>query len=178
MMKKAATFLISFIVFISTMAQSTDDLDRKMGFNKFKLETTYTHYAKDLKFIFKGLNGDKFYEYTNNDVEQVAYYPIRKINLGFYRDSLYTISILFGAISTTDFSKIRGRLEELFGETNLIGAHSTNTFKYELGSQWDGHKVFMQLTKYSCDNETEVACQTELFLFSKKLKKELDYNSF
>ena len=65
----------------NTFSQDLANLDNKMGFNKFKLETSFEIHKSNLKFIIEDRDKVKFYEYTGIDISSVFRVPFEKITL-------------------------------------------------------------------------------------------------
>ena len=167
------------IYFNNSIAQDLSNLDKKNGYNKFNLESPYNDYKNDIKFLFEGYDKVKYYKYIKSDISMIFGVKVSEINLGFYKGKLYTISIDLGVTSTSEDMRLQSNLMELFGYQSLMESKSSKDkdFDYEWGLQWISQKVLMQLSKYSCMSKTS-ACETELFLYSKKIQQQIKNDSF
>lgn len=179
-MKKILITLICtlFILLQFAKAQNYNEiLDRKKGFNKFILESSFQIYKSDVKIDMIGFDNVKFYTYIKNDVKSVFGINIKKISLGFFEDKLYTINIDFGNITDDNISQIDNKLEELFGDPILSKPNHLSTQKFKSNAAWTGQIVWLQRDTYSCSNEYS-PCETNIFLISKKLQQLIKEKSF
>lgn len=169
-----ANFFIS--LFLSTNGQNLDALDKKMGFNKFKLGSTFQEYANDLKYVFSGDNNDKYYRYIKKDIKQLFDSRINEINLGFYKNKLYTISIFFEIMTEDESKNILGKLMELFGIPKKADAKANSSYDWQF--HWNGSKVLMVFSKYSCLFKGDQACEDEIFINSKDIQTKMTIDQF
>ena len=92
-MKNIVLVFLFFIPLIG-ISQNLNNLDEKYGFNKFKLETSFQTYNKDLEFIYTDKKtGSKHYKYIKKDVSVFGYNDIEHIGLVFYKNKLYQVYI-------------------------------------------------------------------------------------
>lgn len=169
-------FIFSLLSFSLIYSQDLTNLDNKFGFKKFKLETPYNLYSKQLKFHLKGYDNVMYYEYVGNDIGIVFGGIVKKINLGFYNQKLYTISIEL-ITDDTDDKRIQRELIGLFGYQKVNYSASSVDTKYDWAIAWSTNKTYLQANKVSCTNEYN-PCRVEIFLYSQKLRRELNNNQF
>ena len=165
-----------FTLPLFSKGQNLDALDKKMGFNKFKLGSTFNDYASDLKYVFSGPNNDKYYRYNKKDIKQLFDSKIKEIDLGFYKNKLYTISIFFEIITEDESKNILAKLMELFGIPKKADAEASTSYDWQF--HWDGNKVFMAFSKYSCLFKGDQACEDELFINSKDIQTKITTDQF
>ena len=172
-------FIVFFLILNLSNLHSQDlyNLDKKFGFNKFKLESPFSIYEKQLKFNFIGYDKVKYYEYTGKDIGLVFGCIVKKVNLGFYNQKLYTISIDFIANNENDDNRIQSELKGLFGYQNIkYSAHSSDK-EFEWAISWKTEKTYLQANKVSCEDKYN-PCEVQIFLYSQKLRNEVKNNQF
>jgi hypothetical protein len=157
-------------------AQSLANLDRKKGFNKFTLGAPIASYTHSLKFRFAGQKGEKYYQYVGRDLTQLFGINIGEINLGFYKNKLYTISIDLGGIDGQDGKHILAKLIELFGIPRKSNDESNTNYDWQY--QWITKKVLLGFSKYSCLSKIGSNCEGELFLISKEIDSAMNNDQF
>ena len=177
-MKSILLILTLFLLIaIPSKGQNISNLDTKYGINKFKLESPFSSYSKDLTFILKGKDGANYYKYTKQDISLFA--SEAKINwnegigLGFYNNKLYTISIPFYTLNDEEYYLIKSKLEELFG--NGQGTRYT-TGKYVERVKWETTNTYLGLDYYAVDSNH--LFMTEVFMLSKKTKDQISSDGF
>ncbi len=168
-----------FILFLNVTGQNLENLDNKMGFNKFKLESSYDKYKANLKLTIKETNGVNFYDYVGGDIKSVFGVLVKQINLAFYKGKLYSISIEFDYTSEEEDLVLQRHLKELFGITAILKNIKTSSGALlDWVMQWDSKKVLLQIQKYNLLSSTYPGWSTEIFLYSKKIKSEINNDSF
>lgn len=175
-MKRIVILILISMIHTGTKSQDLDNLDKKMGFNKFKLESSYEVYKLKLTYVMTGSDKVKYYKYSDTDIFSVFGVTIEKINLGFYKDKLYTISIDF-LNTDSDGKKIQNELQELFGRQGIQYNRNSGEFEYDWVMKWDAKNVYLQLDKLSCSGKIH-PCSLELFMISKKIRAEIKNDSF
>lgn len=176
-MKTYIYILLFLLLPFSVLCQDLNNLDNKMGFNKFKLESSYDLYKSQLSYYITGYDKVVYYKYTGTDILRVFNVFVKEINLGFYNNSLYTISIKFISINKYNELTLQNKLQDLFGNQNITYNTINGNFKYDWSMLWESKNVYLQLDKISCDNEFE-PCLVNLFMISKKLRTEINNASF
>lgn len=169
--------LIFLSLSITALCQDLSNLDNKMGFNKFKLESSYDLYKSQLNYRLTGQDKVIYYDYNGNDINSVFNVFVKRINLGFYKNMLYTISIDFITVDKEDETILQNELQELFGRQRISYNSSSSIGEYDWAMQWESKNVILQLDKISCNNNSN-PCEVELFMLSKKLKIEIKNVSF
>jgi hypothetical protein len=175
-------FLINILYALSfypVIGQNLNSLDNKFGFNKFKLESSYELYKRNLSPTLNksgeplvGFDGVKYYDYTGNDVSMIFGVFIKKIGLGFFKNKLYTISVEFLSIGKNDENRLISGFKEMFGYQP-----TDNDKDREWVLKWETQKTYLQLEKYSCENLSD-PCLLDLFLFSKKMRSAVNDSQF
>lgn len=174
------TLLILFALIHSSSnlyCQTNANLDKKMGFNKFKLESSFNTYKSSLTFRMASKSNIQFYDYTGNDIPSIFGVSYDKITLGFYKNRLYTISITFTYTNEEEDMTLQSKLTGLFGEAKTSYDNS-NRSEYKWAWQWEGEKVLMQLKKYKSPSLTNPPWSTEIFMNSKTIQSEILNDSF
>ena len=160
-------------------SQDLNNLDNKMGFNKFKLESSFELYKSKLKFTNVGSNKVKLYDYTGDDIKTIFGIPVYKINLAFYKNRLYNISICFLNPNEAEQAKLRGSLIELFGYVVKDNDAKTNSdVEYDWAMLWESKKVRMQVVKYATFHSPTPLWTTEIFMYSKLIHSQVQNDSF
>lgn len=176
---KFSTSLLVFLISFNLHSQDLTNLDKKMGFNKFKLESSFDIYKTNLKLKTVGDDKVKFYEYTGKDVPSIFGIFQDKVTLGFYNNKLYTISITFIYTTQKDDATLQDKLKELFGYTKTsYDVKISGSAEYEWALQWESKKVLLQLEKYQLGSSTSPPWSTEIFMYSKKIRSEILNDSF
>jgi len=92
-------------------------LDAKNGINKFKLCSFYEIHKANLKEAPAQKDTRiKWYTYIGNDVQTVFEYKVKQINLGYYKNKLYKITVQFDETQGIKTADIKNKLILLFGE--------------------------------------------------------------
>lgn len=154
---------------IGAFAQGRKSLDEDFGINKFKLNSDYNLYKKDLKYHWIDKKGTEFYDYVKGDIKTLFGKDIKLINLAFINNKLYNISIDFGIIDDTQKWELINFLKEKYDVPEII--HPGNDLIYI--ARWETGKTLMHLEEYSCSSPV-LECKTQLFMMSKSLSKLLD----
>lgn len=173
-------FLLGFyFINFNLSGQDLANLDRKYGFNKFKLESNYNLYKDELKYNFSDKDGVKYYYYQGNDVKEIFETAVETINLGFYNQRLYTIAVEFLEKSSYNQKNVQNGLKEIFGYQE-VGYKSETKINpdMEWSMKWETNKTYLQVDKVSCKSTNFNSCAFALFLFSKKLKSEILNSKF
>jgi hypothetical protein len=172
-------FIVFFVILnLSNLhSQDLNNLDKKFGFNKFKLESSFSLYEKQLKFKLTGYDKVNYYDYTGNDIGLVFGCIVKRINLGFYNQKLYTISIDFISNTSGDDMRIQSELKDLFGYQDISYSARSSDTEYEWAISWKTAKTYLQANKISCTDKNN-PCEVEIFLFSQKLRNEVKNNQF
>lgn len=169
-------FILFLLNFSLIYCQDLTNLDNKFGFKKFKLETPLNLYSKQLKFHLKGYDNVMYYDYIGNDIGLVFGGIVKKINLGFYNQKLYTISIEL-ITDDNDDKRIQKELINLFGYQKVSYSASSDDTKYDWVISWTTNKTHLQANKVSCTDKYD-PCSVWIFLYSKKLRSEINNNQF
>lgn len=185
-MKKGIILIIILFFFqLVTYSQNLENLDSKYRFNKFKLESTYQSYSKDLDFVLDDKStGVKFYNYTKKDISIFGFTDIKQLVLGFYKNKLYNISITLGPTSDENTYKIiLSKLKELFGYPTLVtsgsdkyGNEDYRTYMENV-NQWVTNKTTLGLNKVKC-NSIINPCSISIFLVSEKIGRQISNDGF
>lgn len=175
-MKKVVILILISMIHTGTKSQDLDNLDKKMGFNKFRLESSYEVYKLKLTYDMTGSDKVNYYKYNDTDIFSVFGVIIDKIILGFYKDKLYTISIEFFD-TDRDEIKLQNELQDLFGRQGIQYNSNSGEFEYDWVMNWAAKNVYLQLGKLSCSGKI-YPCKLELFMISKKIRAEIKNDSF
>ena len=139
-MKIILLFTTLFFSITFSFSQNLANLDSKYGINKFKLESSYDLYKKDLEY--KSINGDvKFYKVKNFLAYNILGKDAMEIGLAFYKNKLYSISINLLTLKDKEYIEILAKLENLFGPASH-GKTFDGTFNYEWTYLWKTKKVY------------------------------------
>jgi len=176
-------FLSIFLFFgwsINSYSQNLENLDLKYGFNKFKLESSFQNYQEDLEY-FKTLdNGVKLYRYTKRDINIFGFSDIQQINLGFYKNKLYTIDISMGVLTFLNddemYSTIFVKLVELFGSPNQTSPGDSEKGLEDI-NQWVTKKTGLGLEKNLCSSIVR-PCTVNIFLISQVIQRQINNDGF
>jgi hypothetical protein len=125
-MKKILIFLI-YIVFLPQARgqyQGLNNLDKKYGFNKFKLEEPFSNYKSSCKFLYSDNIdiGVKKYKYIGPNINNVfGYFEIQNIYLYFYNNKLKEIEIEFNNLTKQNEEYIYNELTKLYDSPQKVG---------------------------------------------------------
>lgn len=176
---KLFNFLLLFLFINNAFGQDLINLDRKMGFNKFRLETSFNNYKTNLKFLATDKQKVKHYEYIGKDITSIFGITHKSIILSFYNNSLYSISINFNYTTEQEDAILQKKLKELFGYTKTsYDAESESGTESEYALMWKSSKVLLQLGKYKVIPGITIPWVTEIFFLSKKIKAEISDSEF
>ena len=170
-------FLVLTLSSTHVYSQNKANLDKKMGFNKFKLESSFETYKSNLTFRIASKKNIQFYDYIGTDIPSVFGVSYDKITLGFYKNRLYTISITFTYTTDQDDETLQTNLSALFGKATTSYDYS-NRSEYQWAWQWESEKVLMQLKKYKLATIETPPWSTEIFMNSKAIGAEILNDSF
>lgn len=175
-------FLLSFFsINFNLLGQDLANLDKKYGFNKFKLESNYNLYKDNLKYKNSDPYNDdiKFYDYTRDDDTNTLFgFFVKNINLGFYKKQLYVITIEFLAV-VEDYKqkRIQYELKEIFGYQGTSYNVQASGLEYDWVLKWETNKTYLQSEMISCSSKFK-ACSVNIWLYSKKMRTEINNNKF
>lgn len=161
-------FLISISLTFSGYSQGLKNLDNSFGIDKFKLNTSYNIHKNHLKYYDTNTEGVEFYDYTKGDIIKLFGQSVSRINLGYINDNLYLITISFGSLDKRQNMMLLQKLRDLFSTPEIIQPNNHLVFV----AKWETGKIYMQAEEYSCSSPV-FPCETELFIYSKELKKTL-----
>lgn len=167
-MKKLLLFCTLFLSLIG-YAQGLKDLDKTFGINKFKLKSLYSLYQKDLKYFDTTPQGVEFYIYTKEDIKVIFGQTIEQISLGYINNKLYVVTINFGSITKKEDLALLENLKTLYDIPEIIEPEKDDLIYV---AKWETGKIYMQAEKYTCSKQI-APCETQIFIYSKELKKEL-----
>ncbi|HTA61268.1 MAG TPA: hypothetical protein VK835_02380 [Bacteroidia bacterium] len=164
---KAFLFMLCFTQLVFSQAVPTPNiqpLDAKNGINKFKLCSFLEIHKVNLKETPNPSDTRvKWYTYTGTDVPTVFEYKVKQINLGYYKNKLFKITVQFDEKQDVKTDDIKNKLEMLFGvgKDLLQNADAKQNGKYV----WEAIKVYLCF-EY---NEKEIS----LYMYSKILEKQI-----
>lgn len=167
---------ISIILFgFSVNGQGLKNLDNDFGIKKFKLESSYSLYKNDLKYFHIDSKGVEFYTYNKLDIKEVFGIPVKKIGLCFFNNKLYSISINFGKLSKNQNFTLVDNIKAKYDLPNIIQPDDNER---EYVAEWVTGKTYLQATEYDCSStlSSVSACETEVFMYSKNMKRILPKN--
>jgi len=159
-------FLLSLLIMFSGYSQGLKNLDKSFGIDKFKLNTSYNIHKNHLKYYDTNTDGVEFYDYTKGDIIKLFDQNVSRINLGYINDNLYLITISFGPLDKRQNMMLLQKLRDLFSTPEIIQLNNHLVFV----AKWETGKIYMQVEEYSCSSPV-FPCETELFIYSKELKK-------
>ena len=175
-MKQFIYFILLVLSSNFSSGQNRSNLDSKFGINKFKLESSYELYQSKLKYDFDGNDKVKYYLYTGGDIRELFGTEVNRIGLGFYKGKLYTISYSFNPATEFHETIIFNKLKDLFG-VPAIGNDNKVGLDYQWAYIWQTNKTFLQHSKYSATSNYH-ANYLDIFMYSKKLKHQIDNDNF
>jgi|GEM_PF-1520734 len=164
---KAFLFMLCFAQLVFSQVVPTPNiqpLDAKNGINKFKLCSFLEIHKANLKETPNPSDTRvKWYTYTGTDVPTVFEYKIKQLNLGYYKNKLFKITVQFDEKQDVKTDDIKNKLEMLFGvgKDLLKNPDAKQTGKFA----WEGMKVYLGF-EY---NEKE----TKLYMHSKILERQI-----
>ena len=147
-------------------AQGRKSLDEDFGITKFKLNSDFDLYKKDLKYYWIDKAGTEFYDYIKGDLKTLFGKEVKNINLAFVNNKLYSISVRFGILNSIQKLELMDLLTEKYDVPEII--YPNNNLIYI--ARWETGKTLMHLEEYSC-NDAVWECETHLFIMSKSIDK-------
>jgi hypothetical protein len=167
---KLKAFLFVFVCCFTTCAfaqlvqPNVPPLDTKNGINKFKLCSFYDIHKANLKEApnLKDVR-IKWYTYVGIDVQTVFDYKIKQLNLGYYKNKLYKITVLFDEAQSIKTDDIKNKLILLFGDGKYLqNADAKNPAEKDV---WETSKVYLSFEV----NGKEISLNT----YSKIMEKQI-----
>ena len=125
--------------------QNIPALDTKNGINKFKLCSYYDIHKANLKeFSVQNDNRIKWYTYIGTDVQTVFEYKVKQISLGYYKNKLYKITVLFDETQNIKVADIKSKLVLLFGEGRSEASPTNNNTKSTAEKDvWETSRIYL-----------------------------------
>lgn len=165
-------FILTTIILLALSAkgQGLKNLDADFGIKKFKLESSYSIYKNDLKYLWINSQGVDFYTYEKLDIKEVFGIPVKEIGLCFFNNKLYSISINFGVLSKNQSLTLVENLKNKYDLPHII---QPNDNERVYVAEWVTGKTYLQATEYDCLatlSSVSSRCETELFIYSKNIK--------
>jgi hypothetical protein len=153
-------------------AQGLKNLDADFGINKFKLETSYSLHKNDLEYIGMKSQGIEGYKYKKTDIKEIFGIPVKEIGLCFFNNNLYSISINFGVLSKNQILILVENLKNRYDIPSIV---QPNDKERVFVAEWVTGKTYLQATEYDCLStlNSVIRCETELFIYSKNIKRKL-----
>lgn len=148
---KNLLLLIFLFARVILCGQSVSQLDEKYGFKSFKFNSS-TAILKG-KLVESQVNsmetlGVKSFLYTGQEYQDVFGCAVDDINLHYYKDKLFQITISFyDGFSNEEFNKIKYSLEKLYGIAKRINKPEDSDIKDFAGYGWVGAKVKLELIR-------------------------------
>lgn len=136
--------IFSFLQLSLSYGQDLQNLDRKFGIKKFRLESSITLYKSQIQLLRKNDNGTSYYKYLGKDINNLFNVSIEEVGLIFYKNILYSISITFAQTSETNEKIVYSKLKDLFGDPFT----GTGKEKAPLDYEWD---IFGILKRLICN---------------------------
>ena len=181
---KHFVIVLMFFYPVFCFSQNLENLDLKYGFNKFTLGSPIQTNNKDLEYLdFDNKTGVKYYKYTKKDISIFGFTEIEQINLGFYKDKLYTIDIVLNPYSNDKmYSTILSKLKDLFGYPTSIGygkdyGEWDSRSYMENANQWLTSKTLLGLNKVKCNSPSR-PCTVSIFLVSQVIQRQINNDGF
>ena len=173
-MKNLIIFL-TLLNFTFVTSQNLTNLDSKYGINKFKLESNFELFKKDLEFKSES-KGLKLYYFKNLKSIKILDKDLSELSLTYYKNKLHSISISFKTFNNSDRFAVLSKLENLFGES-AEGEAKNSDFSYEWAYLWRTKKVYLGYNKMSCTSSFK-PCVVNIYMISLKLQQQKDNDSF
>jgi hypothetical protein len=170
---KIKILIYFFLVISNCYGQDTNNLDVKYGFNKFKLETSYSELKSVCKYL-SNFEGADMYRYTGPVIEGVfGYLRVETLNLYFYKGKLKEIEINFGSLSYENNEFVKRKL------LGLYGVHQkqipTNEY-YEFCYVWLGQRT--TLLFQNAFPRLTFPSEAKIRIISQKISKQQENDKF
>ena len=131
------------ISFAQIVQQNIPALDTKNGINKFKLCSFYEIHKTNLKEAPAQKDTRiKWYTYTGSDAQTVFEYKVKQVNLGYYKNKLYKIVVLFDETQDLKADDIKNKLALLFGD-GKYQQNVGNDKRPDEKDVWETAKVYL-----------------------------------
>jgi hypothetical protein len=153
-MKKILLLSTLFLIFLCKIyGQSINNLDIKNGFRHLKFGSHANQISNIIKSQSQFLDNPRVieYNYIGTDISTVFGVNVESINLSFFDDKLFSISVNFGSMSNSidfefsNFNAIRSSLEQTYGK-GWVGPVNSDGI-YLNGAIWDGNRVCLELLR-------------------------------
>lgn len=188
-MKKIYFLLISFLISNLIFGQSVNDLDIKNGFRHFKLGSS----PSQIKNIVKQENQFSKnpnvveYDYVGNDIDYIFTVKVDKVELSFFKNKLFSISVTFGNLEQSqdfevyEFNNILSALESTYGKVWFTPYNNDGVVIN--GAIWDGKNVRLELfrldfSKSKTNPKDYGFISGYIHIFDKKLMNEMFSSDF
>lgn len=181
--------ILFLIFFANAFSQSIQNLDLKNGFRQFKLGSSPTQIKNIVpqENQFSQNPNVKTYDYVGNDIQYIVNVKIDKINLSFFKNKLFMISVSFGNMESetdftyVDYNNILKWLEQAYGK-NWVKAKNNDGVIVN-GAIWDGKKVRLELirtdfSKSFTNPKNYGFVSGDLSVFDKNLNREMYSDEF
>lgn len=138
--------LLLLFLALPTLAQTTQDLDKRNGFRHFTLKQDIS----EIKNIAEQKNRDynprvKNYVYLGDDLSHLFTVPVDEVSLSFYDNKLMGIQIFFtdldNGYTNEEYQTINSSLEKLYGRNHFQPSADPFISK---GTIWDGNNVVLE----------------------------------
>lgn len=181
-MKQLKFIPVFFVLLNSFTSQSQDiqNLDTKYGFKKFKLESSYDLYKSQLKLI-QNQEKKAYYEFTGTEYSEIFGYKVNNINLCFYKNKLYEISIEYDLKTEEYKTDIIRHLESLFGTTEQKFEDSVIEWEpkeYGWNYFWEGKKTLLNFSKDKKERYAHGPTSISILIRSKVIKNQIANDEF
>jgi len=156
-------------------------IDDNNGFLEFKFGTSPTQFAGKIQKSTAAIQNNKTsrYKVVSNEYKKVFGYDVNQIDLEFYNNRLYAITIDFIEESNdVAYSYILFKLTNIFGESSANIQLPTGTEYFEMlkGEAWFGSRSTLYLHKIKKKSSGKIFAS--IYYKDKQLEKELEGEEF
>lgn len=183
---KNILYLLTFVIYQTTLGQSINDLDLKNGFRHFKLGSSPSQIKNIVKDENQYSKNPKIttYTYNGDDIKSVFNVNVVSITLDFFQDKLFGIGVSFGDVfqqkefGLEDFKSIKSSLEQVYG---IDWVNPTKNEVILNGAIWDGKNVRLELMRVDFskkDKEQNSFVVGYIHVLDKSLTKQMYLSEF
>jgi hypothetical protein len=136
--------VVCVLSILISYGQHNDKVDEKNGFLEFKFGKHPASFGNKIKQVEGYLRNksSSTYRVVSKDYERVFGYKVKQIELWFYGNKLYAITIDFAeAGDNISFPYVKGQLENIFGSRHSrIIPEDSQYIQLTEGVAWEGRK--------------------------------------
>jgi hypothetical protein len=179
-MRKLLLCLFTLFTVTGVISQTNKTVDEKNGFLEFKFGKKPSDLKGKIEKIPANIqnNNTDRYKVTSPDYKKVFGYEVKSIELEFFKNQLYAITIDF--VNETDdisYGYVQYKLQDIFGESSAnIEPESSDYLTMLKGEAWKGSKSILYLHKMKIKSSSKIFAS--LYYKNKQIEKQMETTEF